>query len=83
MIRMIHYMSHAINIDELLALPADQRLDLAQKLWASLAADPSSVPVPEWHRQLLRQRMESYEKDRQAGEPWETVMERLSRRPKP
>lgn len=44
-------------MDEILRLPADERLHLVEDIWASLAASPAGVPVPDWHRELLDERL--------------------------
>lgn len=44
-------------LDEVLRLPPDQRLRLVEDIWASLAAAPADVPVPDWHRELLDDRL--------------------------
>jgi putative addiction module component (TIGR02574 family) len=42
--------------DEILRLPADQRLKLLDDIWESLAGTPEDIPVPDWHRELLDER---------------------------
>jgi putative addiction module component (TIGR02574 family) len=37
-------------LDEILRLPPDQRLQLVEDVWDSLAASPDDVRVPDWHR---------------------------------
>ncbi len=37
-------------LDEILELPADQRLQLLEEVWDSLAASPDEVGVPLWIR---------------------------------
>lgn len=44
-------------LDEVLRLPADQRLQLVADVWDSLVASPAAVPVPDWHRELLDERL--------------------------
>ena len=60
-----------------LELPADQRIDLAVEIWDSLEAE--DIPVPEWQRDLIRERLAALEgtdaTDRSA--PWEEVRERI------
>jgi len=43
--------------DEILRLPPEDRFELLSEVWDSIAADPDSVPVPEWHRTVLRERL--------------------------
>lgn len=54
-------------------MPLDQRIQLAEDLWDSIAELPESVAVPEWHRQVLEERLQAYHEDPQAGTPWSEV----------
>lgn len=44
-------------LEEILRLPPDQRLQLVEDIWESLAASPADVSVPDWHRELLDERL--------------------------
>ena len=66
--------------EEILALPAAERLRLVEKLWDLLAADQASVPMPEWHRAELDRRMERHTAGTGTTAPWETVKSRLTKR---
>ena len=44
-------------LDEILKLPPADRLELLERVWSSLAADPGGVPVPAWHRAELDRRL--------------------------
>ena len=39
-----------------LGLPLEDRLQLVEDLWDSLAAEPEAIPVPDWHRGELDRR---------------------------
>jgi putative addiction module component (TIGR02574 family) len=43
--------------DQILALPAADRLQLVEDIWDSLAASVDSVPMPDWHRAELDRRL--------------------------
>ncbi len=70
-------MIDAPTIERLLALPPEDRLALVEALWDSLAADPRSVPVPEWHMEILAERLDEAGRDDDPGESWETVRRRV------
>ncbi len=57
--------------DEILRLPADQRLKLLEDIWESLAGSPEDVPIPDWHREILDERQA--DPDEQATRTWEEV----------
>lgn len=44
-------------LDEILHLPPAERLRLVEDIWDSLAASTAAVPVPDWHRAELDQRL--------------------------
>jgi putative addiction module component (TIGR02574 family) len=50
------------DVAEILKLPPEERLRLAEVIWASLAADPSAVPLGDAHRQVLDERLADHEK---------------------
>jgi putative addiction module component (TIGR02574 family) len=54
-------------------LPVDERIDFVQSLWDRIAATPEQVPVPDWHRRIIRERLESYRANPTAGRPWVDV----------
>jgi putative addiction module component (TIGR02574 family) len=66
-------MTDQSRIDDLLALPADRRLAIIEALWNSLAADPASVPIPQWHRNLLAERLAADDTDTSLGQSWDEV----------
>lgn len=45
-------------LDEILRLPVDERLQLVEQVWDSIAATPDAVPVPEWHKAELDRRLD-------------------------
>lgn len=64
-------------LEEILRPPPDQRLQLVEDVWDSLAASPDEVGVPAWHRDEL---------DRRLADPtdtttlsWQDVQTRLRR----
>ena len=58
-------------------LSIEEKIDYVQSLWDHIAADISTVPLTEWQRQVLERRVAAYEKDPDAGVPWEELRERL------
>jgi putative addiction module component (TIGR02574 family) len=68
-------MTPSVLLDEILRLPADQRLKLVEDIWDSLAASPTTVPVPPWHRDELDRRLAN--PSEQATLTWDDVRARL------
>lgn len=65
------------SLDELLHLPAKDRMDLAQRLWDSLGPEPGDqaqfLPIPEWQLGILDERLEDLARNPDAEQEWETV----------
>jgi putative addiction module component (TIGR02574 family) len=51
------------DVAEILKLSAEERLRLVEIIWASLAADPSSVPLSDAHRAVIDERLAEHERD--------------------
>ena len=62
---------------QLFSLSADQRLQLAEDLWDSVASEMNASPLPEAQRQVIEQRLAAYEADGQAGDTWDRVKRRV------
>jgi putative addiction module component (TIGR02574 family) len=58
-----------------LALPAEERRELAEVLWKSLEVDPE--PLPDWQRRLLDERMAALEAQPDEGAEWDDVERRV------
>ena len=52
-------------------LSVEQQIEYVQALWDHIAARPEKVPVPDWHRQILDERLAAYEHDPEDGVTWE------------
>lgn len=66
------------------ALSVEERLDYVQSLWERITAHPEQVPVPDWHREVVRERLASYRAKPGATEPWgearRTLLKKVRRR---
>jgi len=58
-------------------LDAYQKLDLITQLWDSLPNSTESIPIPDWHRQELEQRIQAADVEPDAAIPWEEVRRSL------
>jgi putative addiction module component (TIGR02574 family) len=61
-------------------LSIEEKLDYVQSLWDRIAARPDEIPVPDWHRQILNERLADYEASPDAGRSWDEVQEELLRK---
>ena len=65
------------SLDQLLELTTDERLDIVQAIWDSLARNPEAVPVTQAQRDELDRRLKAYEQDGDAGESWNSAKRSL------
>ena len=61
-------------------LSVDEKIDYLQSLWDRIAATPEAIPVPDWHREIIDQRLEDLEADPDAGDGWDAVKGRLQKK---
>ena len=62
---------------EALNLSAQERIELVVELWDSLA--PGEIPVPDWQRDLIRDRLAALEDVplEERSVPWDAVRKRI------
>ncbi len=58
-------------------LSVDEQIEYVESLWDRIAAVPERLPTPEWHREILDERLKEFEANPTAGESWDVVRERL------
>lgn len=71
-------MASARLLKQILELSPEQRLQLIEDIWDSLARSEVSVPVPEWHHAELDRRLGDPRED--ATVSWDEVQQRLKPR---
>jgi putative addiction module component (TIGR02574 family) len=54
-------------------MSVEEKIDYVQSLWDRITVDESQVPVPNWHRELLNERLADYRANPNEGRPWEEV----------
>lgn len=62
---------------EFIAASKEQRIDFVQDLWDQIAQDPQSVPVPAYHKHIIRKRLKVYRSSPTEGKSWSEVREQL------
>src|SRR5262245_55179752 len=58
-------------------LSVEAKIDYLESLWDRIAATPETIPVPEWHREIIDDRLKDLDANPNGGESWEVVKERL------
>jgi putative addiction module component (TIGR02574 family) len=61
-------------------LPIDERVEYVQTLWDRIAARPEDLPVPDWHLEVVRDRLAEYRGSPTTGRPWSVVRDELLRK---
>lgn len=61
-------------------LSIEEKIDYVQSLWDHIAADAGTVPLTDWQKKVLDRRLTAFEKDPDAGVPWEELRDRLRKK---
>lgn len=61
-------------------LPVDEQIEFVQSLWDRIAAMPEEIPIPDWHRRIIRERLEAYHAQPSAGRLWTDVRTDIERK---
>ena len=69
-----------INLDEILRLPVEERIDLVERIWDSIAADADAVPVTPEQREELQRRLEEHQRNPDDVVDWSDAEERIRSR---
>ena len=64
------------NVD-IAALTPDERLDLLEQLWDSLAPTPDAVPLTEAQRAELDRRLDDLDREGAVGVTWDEMLDRV------
>ena len=67
----------SISASEIAELPIQQRIQLVEDIWDSIAEMPEVVKIPEWHKRELEKRLEAYHANPNEGSPWQDVRKRM------
>ena len=55
-------------------LTVEDQIDYVQGLWDHIAVSAGNVPLHEWQRQLLEERLANYRASPDAGRTWDEVL---------
>jgi putative addiction module component (TIGR02574 family) len=54
-------------------LSIDEKIEYVQSLWDHIATDVETVPLTDWQKQLLDERLADLEENPKSGIPWSQV----------
>ena len=66
-----------VPLDDILDLPAAERVEIAQLIWESVLDSPETVSLTQGQRDELERRWRAFEQNPDEGEPWEDVKRSL------
>ena len=67
----------SVDLAEILALPIEERIELVQSIWESVAAVPEAVQLTPEQRAELDNRIRGYRENPDSGSPWPEVRDRI------
>ena len=66
-----------VPLDQILELPATDRVEIAQLIWDSVFEHPEAVPLTKAQKDELERRWRAFEQTPDEGEPWDDVKRSL------
>lgn len=70
-------MARSLSADEIEQMSIEERLQLVEKIWNSIASHPDSLPVSEHDRRELHQALTEYRANPSDTRSWEEVRDEL------
>jgi len=65
------------QLEDILQLSVTERIQLAEDIWDSIAANPESLPLTDAERQELDRRLEAYARDPDEGVSWDDLTKQV------
>ena len=69
-----------LSPEEIAELSVAERVQLAEDIWDSIAADPASLPITEAQKLELDRRLSTFEAEPSRTQPWSEVRSKLNER---
>jgi putative addiction module component (TIGR02574 family) len=51
-------------------LSVEEKLAYLEAVWTRILSKPEKVPVPDWHREILTERLAAYRAGKGSSRPW-------------
>ena len=68
------------QLGEILSLSVEERIQLVEAIWDSIAEHPESLPITDAQRKELDRRLADHQKAPHAARPWSQVRDSLTRK---
>ena len=66
-----------VALEQILDLPAAERVEIAQQIWESVFEHPEAVLLTKGQKEELERRWRAFEQNPDEGEPWDDVKRSL------
>jgi putative addiction module component (TIGR02574 family) len=76
-VRIVDGMTHHYALSQALKLTVEERLELVEEIWDSIAADAQLLPLTDSERTELDRRVEAYHRDPSDTVSWDELERRL------
>jgi putative addiction module component (TIGR02574 family) len=63
--------------EEIRKLPMQEKLALLEAVWAEISPEPDELEVPQWHKDLLDERRDAYERGEIRVIDWEDAKKEI------
>jgi putative addiction module component (TIGR02574 family) len=63
--------------EEIRKLPMHEKLALLEAVWAEISPEPDELEVPQWHKDLLDERRDAYERGEIRVIDWEDAKKEI------
>jgi putative addiction module component (TIGR02574 family) len=70
---------NSINISDIIGLPIQDRIQLVEAIWDSIAEIPEAIELSDSQRSELDKRLAAYQKNSSLGSPWSEVRARITK----
>ena len=58
-------------------MPLPEKLALFETLWAEISSDPQNIEIPQWHKDILDERLQAVERGDVEVIDWEIAKEKI------
>jgi putative addiction module component (TIGR02574 family) len=69
-----------IQLQEILSLDVEERIQIVEAIWDSIAENPETLPVTEAQRKELDRRLAEHLREPTAARPWSQIRDSLARK---
>lgn len=59
---------------------ADEKIDYLALLWSRITTRAATIAVPQWHREVIAERLRDLDLNAKSGDRWDVVQRRLRER---